>query len=128
MALVRNRDQCHQIHTVAVPGRRHSKLTQLVNLSGLHSPVQLLLNALLVCMHHMSKTILLSKKAAGTGGLPQLITVIGAIVVQGIAVTTYPILLLLSHSLSTHALHECTVLLNLLLDHTRRVIGITSPL
>jgi hypothetical protein len=78
-------------------------------------------------MHHMSKTILLSKKVAGTDGLPQVTTVIGASVVRGIVVTTY--LILLSHSLSTkHALHEHIAHLNLLLDPTRPVTGITSPL
>lgn len=127
VALVRNRDQCHQPPTAAVPGLLRSKLTQLVNQLGLHSPAQLLLSALPVCMRHMSKTILPSKKAAGTDGL-QVTTAIGiASVVQGIVVTTHPTLP--NHSLSTHhALHEHIVLLNLLLDHMQLVTGIPSLL
>lgn len=127
LLLVHNRDQRHQLPTVAVHGLLFSKLIQVVNLLGLHSPAQLPLSALLVCMCHMSKTILPSKKVVGTDGLLQLITVIGASVVQGMVVTTY--LTLLSHILSTHhALHEHIALLHIPLDHMRLVIGITSLL
>ena len=59
---VHNQDQRHQLPTVAVLGHLCSKLTQVVNLLGLHSLAQLLLSALLMCMCHMSKIILLSKR------------------------------------------------------------------
>lgn len=85
--LVHNRDQRHRLPTVVVPGLLRSKLTQVVNPLGLHSPAQLPLSALLVCICHMSKTILLSKKVVGTDGLLQMITVIGGSVVQGMVVT-----------------------------------------
>jgi hypothetical protein len=125
-SLVRTRDQCHQLLTAAVLGPLCSKLTQLVNLSGLHNPAQLPLNVLLVCMRHMSKTILPSQRAVGIDDLLHLITVIGASVVQGMTIIC---LILLSHTLSTrHALHEHIALLNLLLDHTRLGTGITSLL
>jgi hypothetical protein len=122
----RNRDQCHHLLTVAVPGLLCSQVTQLVNLLGLHSPAQLLPSTLLVCMLHMSKTILPSKKVVGTDGL-HLTTVIGASVVRDMVVTTY--LTLLSHTPSTHhALREHIALLNPHLDHTPLVTGITSLL
>ena len=124
---VHNRDQRRHLPTVAVPDLHRSKLTQVVNLLDLHSPTQLPLNALLVCMCHMNKTILPSKMVVGTDGLPQLITVIGGSVVQGMVVTTCPTLL--SHILSTrHALHEHIALLRLLLDNTRLVTGMASLL
>lgn len=130
LLLVHNRDQRHHLLTVAVLGLLRSKLTQVVNLLGLHNPARPPLSALLVCICHMSKTILPSKKVVGTDGLLQLITVIGGSVVQGMVVTTYPTLL--SHILSTHhALHEHIALLHLLHllpDHTLLVTGITSLL
>jgi hypothetical protein len=127
-SLVRTHDQFRQLPTVAVPGPLCSKLTQLVNLLDLHNPAQLPLNVLLVCMRHMSKIILPSKRVVGIDGLPHLITAIGASVVRGMVVTII-YLILLSHTLSTrHALHEHIALLNLLLDNTRLVTGITSLL
>lgn len=121
----RSRDQCHQLHTAAVPALLRSNLTQLVNLLDLRSLVQRLLNALLACMHRMSKINLQNKKVVGTDDLPQAITVIGISVAQGIVVTTRPTHL--SHFLSIHhALHEHIVPLNLLHGRTRLVTGITS--
>jgi hypothetical protein len=126
LSLVHNRDQRHH-PTVAVPDLRRSKLTQVVNLLGLHSLAQLPLSALLVCMLHMSKTILQSKKVVGTDGLLQLITVIGGSVVQGMVVTMDPTLLSPIPS-TRHALHEHIALLRLLLDNTRLVTGMASLL
>ena len=76
-SLVHNRDQRRHLPRVAVPDLLRFKLTQVVNLLGLHSPTRLPLSALCVYMCHMNKTILPSKKAIGTDGLLQLITVIG---------------------------------------------------
>jgi hypothetical protein len=127
LSLVHNRDQRRLLPTVAVPDLRRSKLTQVVNLLGLHSLTPLPLTALLVCMCHMNKTILPSKMVVGTDGLLQLITVIGGSVVQGMVVTTCPTLL--SHILSTHhGLLEHIALLHLLLDNMGLVTGITSLL
>lgn len=120
VALVRNRDQCRQLPTAAVRVLLRSNLTQLVNLLDLHNPARLPLSAPRVCM---SKTILPSKRVVGTDGLLQVTTVNG-IVVRGIAVTMYPTLL--SPSLS---IHERIALVNLLLDHTRRIVtGMASLL
>ena len=123
---IHNRDRRHHL-TVAIPALRRSKLTKVVNLLDLHSPAQLPLSALLVCMCHMSKTILPSKKVVGTDGLLQLIIVIGGSVVQGMVVTTHPTLL--SHILFTHhVLHEHIALVRLLLDNTRLITGTISLL
>ena len=122
---VRNRDQHHHLPTT-VPGLLRSKLTPVVNLLGLHSPAQLPLSVLPVCMCPMSKTILPSKKVVGTDGLLHLTTVTGGSVVRGTVVTTYRTLL--NHILSIHhALHD-HIALHLLLDHTQLVTGITSLL